>query len=64
MRNKKVCSIIIATLFFGLVFTAVPTMAGDFNSVYGYLSINGVVTSESGIEVKIILIFASFNKIP
>ena len=54
MKIKKVYSIIIATLLFGLVLTAVPTMAGDLNSVYGYLSINGVVTSESGIEVKII----------
>lgn len=52
MKNKKVYSITIAILFFGLVITAIPTMAGDFNSVYGKLYINDKI-APSGVEVRI-----------
>jgi len=53
MKDKKVYSVlIIATLIFGLAITAAPTMAGDFNSVYGFLYINGEI-APSGITVKL-----------
>ena len=53
MRYKKVYSIIIAALLSGLAITAVPTMAGDYNSVYGYLYINDEI-APSGVIVKLI----------
>ena len=53
MKDKKVYSIlIIATLIFGVAITAVPTMAGVSNSIYGYLYINDEL-APSGIEVKL-----------
>ena len=53
MRYKKIYTIIIAAILSVLAITAVPTMAGDFNSVYGYLSINDE-TASSGVIVKLI----------
>jgi len=35
MKNKRVYSIIAAIIIFGLTISAVPTIAGENNSVYG-----------------------------
>ena len=58
MKNKRVYSILIAALIVGLAASAVPTMAGELNSVYGYLTINDDAAS-SGVTVKLIL--STFN---
>jgi PKD repeat protein len=53
MKRKKTNSILVAAiLVVTLTLTAIPTMAGEFNSVYGYLYINDVIASP-GVEVKI-----------
>ena len=52
MKNKEVYSIVVTMLLLGLAISAVPTMAEDFNSVYGDLYINNVKAS-SGITVRL-----------
>ena len=53
MKDKKVYSVlIIATLILALTVTAIPTMADEFHSVYGDLTINNK-QAPTGTEVKL-----------
>jgi PKD repeat protein len=52
MKNKKIYSILAIILLLTLTITTIPTMAGEYNSVYGYLYINNAI-APSGMEVKL-----------